>query len=220
MLARAAARRCAGSTARGSRPPRRRRGRPRTGRGSCRARRRRPLSGEARDGDPLEDRRLERGRVGLEVADDLVFLHEAEGLLAGVRKARQLALPVRGHEAKRVPSPVAPLVPDAMLLEHDVVDAALLEAVAHREARLPAADDGDAAPRAGELEAHHGDGVSWPRSERRGPRSPRAGRIAALQYVPYFARTRSDAVVSIVAASLEEARDVVAASHFEVFPND
>jgi hypothetical protein len=38
---------------------------------------------------------------------------------------------------------LAPIVPDAVLLDQDVVDAAAAQAIAHREAGLAAADDGD-----------------------------------------------------------------------------
>ncbi len=40
-----------------------------------------------------------------------------------------------------VPALVSPRVRDALRLEHDVLDAALLQRVAHRQARLTAADD-------------------------------------------------------------------------------
>src|SRR5262249_615301 len=57
-----------------------------------------------------------------------------------VRKARQLALPVRDHQTERVPAPLPPFVPDVVTLQDHMVDAALAEEVAHRQANLPAAD--------------------------------------------------------------------------------
>jgi hypothetical protein len=75
---------------------------------------------------------------------DLLLHHEAVRIVARVAPARQLALPVGRDEAERVPALRAPAVHEAALLDHQVVDAALLQAVAQRQAGLAAADDDDA----------------------------------------------------------------------------
>ena len=78
--------------------------------------------------------------VALDVLHDGVATHEPLGVVAGVGKARQLALPVGGDEAKRVPPFGAPGVGDLVLLQHDVVKAPALQAIAHRQPRLATAD--------------------------------------------------------------------------------
>ena len=75
---------------------------------------------------------------------DLVLDHEAVRITALVAPARQLALPVGRDEAERIPALRAPGVHEAALLDHEVVDAAQLQAVAQRQAGLAAADDDDA----------------------------------------------------------------------------
>src|SRR5215831_7480852 len=67
--------------------------------------------------------------------------HEAVRIIALVGKARQLALPVRRHQAKRVPAFRAPGVASALLLKHDVINPGAFEVPAHGKARLSAADD-------------------------------------------------------------------------------
>src|SRR5262249_28610063 len=90
----------------------------------------------------LAHRRRDRGRVPLEVADDLVARHEPVRVVAVVRVARQLHGPVRRDEAEALPAP-APGLADPAALEHDVADAGAPQLVARREPGLPAADDDD-----------------------------------------------------------------------------
>src|SRR5690606_10064267 len=60
---------------------------------------------------------------------------------AAVAIARKPALPVRRQQLQRIPPLSSPGVRDLAALEHDVVDRALGEAAAHREARVTGADD-------------------------------------------------------------------------------
>jgi hypothetical protein len=89
----------------------------------------------------FEHRRIHCGHEAVQVRDDLVFLHEAVRVGPVVGMPRQRTLPVRRDEAKRVPALVAPRVGNGVLFEHEMIDARLLEEVAHREPRLPAAHD-------------------------------------------------------------------------------
>ena len=174
---------------------------------------------QAGDGDPFEDGRLERRRVALEVADDLVLLHEAERLRPAVGKARELALPVRRDEAERVPPSLTPLVADLVLLEDEVVDPPLLEAIAHGQARLPAADDGDAAAGARQLEAD--DGHGGVRVVARGVRfdlRELIDRRAAVAPVLRAHALRGDREQR--PASLDEPRDCVTLADLQVVPHD
>ena len=94
--------------------------------------------------DALVKRRLETLGIALDVVDDRVLEHEAVGIVTVVGVARQPALPIRGHEAERVPALRAPRRRDAVALEHDVVDAAPGQLPARGKAGLAAADDDDA----------------------------------------------------------------------------
>src|ERR1700722_18973756 len=67
--------------------------------------------------------------------------HEAMGIASVIRVPRQLALPVRRHEAEGVPSLLAPFVHDRFLLEHHMIDPGAREPIAGRQYGLPAADD-------------------------------------------------------------------------------
>jgi hypothetical protein len=76
--------------------------------------------------------------IALEEGDDLVAGHEPVRIWPVVCAAGQLHRPVRGHEAEAVPA-IAPCLPDAPPLEHDVLDATGRELVARREpGRAPA----------------------------------------------------------------------------------
>ena len=89
----------------------------------------------------LAQRRPERCHIGVDIFDDLVAQHEAVRIGARVGIARQLALPVRRHQAERVPALRPPGMAGALLLEHHVVDATALEEPADRQAGLAGADD-------------------------------------------------------------------------------
>jgi hypothetical protein len=99
---------------------------------------------ERADGDSLADGRPERGRVRLEVVDDLLLSHEALRIRSRVGEAGERALPVRRDQAERIPAALAPFGGDSVTLQYDVVDPARLQPMTHREARLARADDGDA----------------------------------------------------------------------------
>ena len=77
----------------------------------------------------------------LEVANDLVADHKTIRIITSIRKAGQLALPIRRHEAERVPPPIHPVMGDAVTLQHNVINTALGEAAAHGQTSLSAADD-------------------------------------------------------------------------------
>jgi hypothetical protein len=98
---------------------------------------------DARDRDALMDRRVHLGDEGREVGDDLVLLHEPVRVRPVIRVARQVALPVRRDEAEAVPALRRPAVRGGPLLEHAMLDPALLEVVAHRQAGLAASHDDD-----------------------------------------------------------------------------
>jgi len=53
--------------------------------------------------------------------------HETVGIVAFVRKARQLALPVGRDQAKRVPALGTPRMASALLLEYDMIDSDAFE---------------------------------------------------------------------------------------------
>jgi len=82
-------------------------------------------------------------RRTLEIRDDLVACHEAVGIVARVRIARQATLPVRRDEAERIPALVTPRVPDAVAFEDDVLDPTVGELAREREPGLARADDRD-----------------------------------------------------------------------------
>ena len=85
------------------------------------------------DGDALPDGRSQRGRVPLEVGDDLVAGHEAVGISARVLPSREPHAPVRRDEAEAVP-PIPPRLADPGALQHDVLDPAGRELAADRQA--------------------------------------------------------------------------------------
>ena len=74
--------------------------------------------------DPLVYRRVDRGRVALQVADDLVARHEAVGVVAVVVAAREPDVPIRRDETEAVPAP-PPRLPHPAPLEDDVGHAGL-----------------------------------------------------------------------------------------------
>jgi hypothetical protein len=55
--------------------------------------------------------------------------------------ARKTALPVGCEEPQRIPPLTAPRIRDLATLEHDVVDGAIGEEAARREAGVPGPDD-------------------------------------------------------------------------------
>jgi len=97
--------------------------------------------GEVRHLDAFAHRRRERRSIRLDVLHDLVLHHEAVGIVARIGKAGQLALPVRRDEREAVPAFGAPRMADAMPLEHDVIDAVLLQAPTRGKPGLAGADD-------------------------------------------------------------------------------
>ena len=99
------------------------------------------LALHAADLGVLEQRRIDHRNEPIEVSDDLVLFHEAVRIVAGIRVARQCALPVRRDETERIPTLLAPGVRDGLLFEHKVIEACLLQVIADRQTRLPAADD-------------------------------------------------------------------------------
>ncbi|MCY1528078.1 hypothetical protein D9M68_631700 [compost metagenome] len=96
------------------------------------------------DGDAFDGRRLHMRHEARKPFVDLLLDHESVRIVAEVTPAGQLALPVGRDQAERIPALRAPAVHEAALLDHEVVDAALLQAMAQGEAGLAAADDDDA----------------------------------------------------------------------------
>ena len=80
-------------------------------------------------------------RVARDEVDDLRQRPVAVGVVAGVAKARQPALPVGREQAQRVPSLGAPALRDFAALQQHVVDRTLREAAAHRKSRVPRTDN-------------------------------------------------------------------------------
>jgi hypothetical protein len=95
---------------------------------------------QRRDLDAFADRRLEPGRVALEVRHDLVTSHEAVGIVAVVGVPGQLDDPVGRHETEAVPPP-PPRLADPPLLQHDVLDVRLRELMTDRQPGLTPTDD-------------------------------------------------------------------------------
>jgi hypothetical protein len=87
---------------------------------------------------------LQRGNKAVEVLHDLVFFHEAVRIVALVGPAGQGALPVGGDEAEAVPALGAPAMGEAVLFQHQVVYALLLEIIAGGKAGLATANDNNA----------------------------------------------------------------------------
>ena len=77
------------------------------------------------------------------MAHQLGEVHEAIRVGTFVGPARELDAPVRCDQAERIPAPRAPRLGDAARLEHDVVDARLLQVPAGGETRLARSDDRD-----------------------------------------------------------------------------
>src|SRR5690606_23931210 len=90
-----------------------------------------------------QHRRADHRAISLDHLGELPRRHEAVRIRAVIAKSRQAALPARRQQPQRVPALVPPCVRDLAALEHDVLDAALGEAAAHREPAMPRADDDD-----------------------------------------------------------------------------
>ena len=73
--------------------------------------------------------------------DHLAHRHVAVGIGAVVAIPGQPALPVGRQQPQRVPALAAPGVRHLAALEHDVIDRALGETSARRQAGMPGADD-------------------------------------------------------------------------------
>ena len=117
--------------------------------------------------------------VPLQVVDDLGHGHVAVGVGSLVGLAGQPGLPAGGQKAQRVPPLGAPALGHPSPLEDHVVDAPLGQAVAHRQARLPAADD----DRVGVGPLHRGCSLLPPRAGRPSRRIGR-GRPTAVALRP------------------------------------
>src|SRR3989337_111747 len=90
--------------------------------------------------DPFADRQRERVAIPLQVGDDLIARHESVRVVAVVWPVRKLDGPVRRDEAEGVPS-VAPALPDASGLEHDMLNAIALELSTGGQPCLATADN-------------------------------------------------------------------------------
>ena len=166
--------------------------------------------------DAFAQRRAERSDEIVQVGDDLVAQHEAVRVRPAIGKARQLALPVRRDQAERIPALGAPGVAGALLLEHDVIDAALRQIPADREAGLAAADRRRPNGARRELIVVHVRSVSLEsvdgdarvgRSAKRlaaGLDARELGHARERAGTPYFALTRSLAMLSAVRLRVEE----------------
>lgn len=92
----------------------------------------------------LAHRGIDHAHKAVEIGNDLVLLHKAMRIVAGIRMPRQRALPVRRDQAERVPALLAPGMRDRLRFEHEMVDARARQVVTHRQSGLTAADDDDA----------------------------------------------------------------------------
>ena len=103
----------------------------------------RPDAPHAAHAHPLAKWGIERCGIRFEVRDDLVLFHEPVWIGTRVRKAGEATLPIGGHQAEGVPTTRSPLMAQPVFFEHHVIDSRLFQAIAHREAGLPASDDHD-----------------------------------------------------------------------------
>ena len=110
----------------------------------------RPLAANRGNGRVGSDRSRDRLGIVPEEVDHLRQRPVAVGVVALIAEARQPALPVRGEQPQRIPSLGAPRMGDLAALQQHMVDRTLREAAAHREPRVPCADDhgGDGTNRA------------------------------------------------------------------------
>ena len=99
------------------------------------------LRRDLRDVDALADGSGEALGVALEVRNGLVAGQEAFGIVAAVGMTGELQEEVRRVQPEAVPAAGSPGLPDAPLLEHDVLAIVTAQVVAGCEARLPAPDD-------------------------------------------------------------------------------
>ena len=109
------------------------------------------------DGGVGSHRGRDRLCVARDEVDDLRQRPVTVGVVAGVAKARQPALPVGREQMQRIPSLGAPALGDFAALQQDVVDRTLREAAAHRKSRVPRTynDGGDDVNRAVSSWRHH-----------------------------------------------------------------
>ncbi len=85
------------------------------------------IAPKALDHDTFAQWRCEGGDEAVDVIDDLVANHETVGIVARVGKAWKLTLPIRRHQAKRVPAFGPPGMAGTLLLEHDVINPGAFE---------------------------------------------------------------------------------------------
>ena len=100
-----------------------------------------PLALQSLDTDPLTHINIQVGGKAAHVVDDGVADHETLRVVAVVGEIGQPALPVGCHQAEAVPALVLPGMADAVLLQHQGLDAMVLKAGRHGQARLTGADD-------------------------------------------------------------------------------
>src|SRR5262249_52747111 len=135
-----------------------------------------------------------------------VARHEAVGVRSVIRVSREVALPVRRHQAEAVPALLLPDVHHGCFFENQVVNATFLQVIAERKAGLSAADDGNRDMGGAFRHCRRSCFYSWKAStwtcasraaaNARHLSSMRASWSAAReQGNPNFARTRSLAIV-------------------------
>ncbi len=86
------------------------------------------------------NRRGDHIRIAFDEGDGLGHVPVAVGIVALIAVTGQAALPIRRQKAERVPALGLPGVGDFAALEHDMIDGALGQAPAHRQARMAGAD--------------------------------------------------------------------------------
>ncbi len=86
-------------------------------------------------------RRRNGARITVDEFDGLGHRAVAVGIVALIAVAGQPALPVGRQQAQRIPALGTPCMGDLTALQHDMIDGALRQAPAHRQAGLAAADD-------------------------------------------------------------------------------
>lgn len=75
---------------------------------------------------------IDPGNKAIQICNDLVFFHESVRIIAGIRIAGKITLPVGRHQAKGIPALIAPGVSQAVLFQHNMINVVLLQVVAGR----------------------------------------------------------------------------------------
>ncbi len=95
------------------------------------------------DVDPFAQWGVEAPGVAFEIGHYVVPQHKAVGIVAVIRKAGKLALPVWRHQAEVIPALLPPGPGQTMAFQHNMTDVFLRQAPAHGKTGLTAANNDD-----------------------------------------------------------------------------